>query len=82
MSNETEPSLPLDIPEQPEAVAGQKIGYARVSSKDQNLDRQLAALKKEKVFRIFTDTVSGSSTQRPVSMGRLIMCVPAINSLW
>lgn len=64
MSNETEPSLPLDIPEQSEVITGQKIGYARVSSKDQNLDRQLAALKKEKVFRIFTDTVSGSSTQR------------------
>lgn len=46
MSNETEPSLPLDIPEQSEAVAGQKIGYARVSSKDQNLDRQTAALKR------------------------------------
>ena len=71
MSNETEPSLPLDIPEQPEVVAGQKIGYARVSSKDQNLDRQLAALKKEKVFRIFTDTVSGSSTQRPGLDGAL-----------
>jgi len=71
MSNETEPSLPLDIPEQSEAVAGQKIGYARVSSKDQNLDRQLAALKKEKVFRIFTDTVSGSSTQRPGLDGAL-----------
>ena len=71
MSNETEPSLPLDISEQPEAVAGQKIGYARVSSKDQNLDRQLAALKKEKVFRIFTDTVSGSSTQRPGLDGAL-----------
>ena len=71
MANETEPSLPLDIPEQPEAVAGQKIGYARVSSKDQNLDRQLAALKKEKVFRIFTDTVSGLSTQRPGLDGAL-----------
>ena len=71
MSNETEPSLPLDIPEQPEVVAGQKIGYARVSSKDQNLDRQTAALKKEKVFRIFTDTVSGSSTQRPGLDGAL-----------
>ena len=43
MSNETEPSLPLDIPEQSEVIAGQKIGYARVSSKDQNLDRQTAA---------------------------------------
>ncbi|CAB0918294.1 MULTISPECIES: recombinase family protein [Corynebacterium] len=71
MSNETEPSLPLDLPEQPEVVTGQKIGYARVSSKDQNLDRQLAALKKEKVFRIFTDTVSGSSTQRPGLDGAL-----------
>jgi DNA invertase Pin-like site-specific DNA recombinase len=71
MSNETEPSLPLDIPEQPEVITGQKIGYARVSSKDQNLDRQTAALKKEKVFRIFTDTVSGSSTQRPGLDGAL-----------
>ena len=71
MANETEPSLPLDIPEQPEVVTGQKIGYARVSSKDQNLDRQLAALKKEKVFRVFTDTVSGSSTQRPGLDGAL-----------
>ncbi|MGV0391995.1 recombinase family protein [Corynebacterium phoceense] len=71
MSNETEPSLPLDLPEQPEVVTGQKVGYARVSSKDQNLDRQLAALKKEKVFRIFTDTVSGSSTQRPGLDGAL-----------
>ncbi|MBD0857375.1 recombinase family protein [Corynebacterium striatum] len=71
MSNETEPSLPLDITEQPEVVTGQKIGYARVSSKDQNLDRQLAALKKEKVFRVFTDTVSGSSTQRPGLDGAL-----------
>lgn len=71
MSNETEPSLPLDLPEQPEVIVGQKIGYARVSSKDQNLDRQLAALKKEKVFRVFTDTVSGSSPQRPGLDGAL-----------
>ena len=71
MSNETEPSLPLDLPERPEVVVGQKIGYARVSSKDQNLDRQTAALKKEKVFRVFTDTVSGSSTQRPGLDGAL-----------
>lgn len=71
MSNETDPSLPLDLPEQPEVVAGQKIGYARVSSKDQNLDRQLVALKKEKVFRVFTDTVSGSSPQRPGLDGAL-----------
>nr|WP_301515863.1 recombinase family protein [Corynebacterium flavescens] len=52
-------------------MAGQKIGYARVSSKDQNLERQTAALKKEKVFRIFTDTASGSSTHRPGLDGAL-----------
>ena len=65
MDNETEPSLPLDISEHSEVIAGQKVGYARVSSKDQNLERQTAALKKEKCFRIFDDTVSGSSTNRP-----------------
>lgn len=71
MINETEPSLPLDLPEQPKVITGQKVGYARVSSKDQNLERQTAALKKEKVFRIFIDTVSGSSTQRPGLDGAL-----------
>jgi DNA invertase Pin-like site-specific DNA recombinase len=71
MDNETEPSLPLEIPEQDEVIAGQKVGYARVSSKDQNLERQTAALKKEKCFRIFDDTVSGSSTDRPGLDGAL-----------
>src|SRR5699024_10980206 len=67
----TEPSLPLDIPEHSEVMSGQEIGYARVSSKDQNLERQTAALKKEKCFRIFDDTVSGSSTDRPGLDGAL-----------
>ncbi|AVK64178.1 Pin-related site-specific recombinase/DNA invertase [Lactobacillus sp. CBA3606] len=40
-----------------------KIGYARVSSKDQNLDRQLMALKD--VDQLFTDKLSGVNTQRP-----------------
>ncbi|CAB0530521.1 recombinase family protein [Corynebacterium diphtheriae] len=42
-----------------------------MSSKDQNLERQTAALKKEKCFRIFEDTVSGSSTNRPGVDGAL-----------
>lgn len=71
MANGTEQPLPLDIPEHSEVIAGQKVGYARVSSKDQNLERQTAALKKEKCFRIFTDTVSGSSTDRPGLDGAL-----------
>ena len=40
-----------------------KIGYARVSSKEQNLDRQLQAL--ESVSKVFSDKVSGATTERP-----------------
>ncbi len=40
-----------------------KIGYARVSSKTQNLDRQLKALKG--VSKIFSDKYSGKSVDRP-----------------
>ena len=40
-----------------------KIGYARVSSKEQHLDRQLAALKD--VDKLFADKLSGATTNRP-----------------
>ncbi|MDW5474046.1 recombinase family protein [Limosilactobacillus reuteri] len=40
-----------------------KIGYARVSSKEQHLDRQLAVLKD--VDKLFTDKLSGANTNRP-----------------
>lgn len=40
-----------------------KIGYARVSSKEQNLDRQLKALSH--VSKIFSDELSGKSIDRP-----------------
>ena len=40
-----------------------KIGYARVSSKEQHLDRQLAALKD--VDKLFTDKLSGANSNRP-----------------
>lgn len=36
-----------------------KIGYARVSSKEQNLDRQLQAL--QGVSKVFSDKLSGQS---------------------
>jgi len=39
------------------------IGYARVSSKEQHLDRQLAALKD--VDKLFTDKLSGANANRP-----------------
>jgi DNA invertase Pin-like site-specific DNA recombinase len=42
-----------------------KIGYARVSTQDQNLDLQLKALKKAGCHKIFREKVSGFNRQRP-----------------
>ena len=46
---------------------GQKIGYARVSTSDQDLDMQIDALIKKGCDRslIFTDQASGSKSFRP-----------------
>jgi len=41
---------------------GQKVGYIRVSSKEQNTIRQLDGIQLDKVF---TDTTSGKNTDRP-----------------
>ena len=43
-------------------MKGQKIGYVRVSSLEQNENRQLEG---EKLDRIFTDKASGKDTNRP-----------------
>lgn len=45
-----------------------KIGYARVSSKDQNLDRQIEILKAEGIDErdIYVEKESGKSFERPV----------------
>ncbi|MEM7172467.1 MAG: recombinase family protein [Pseudomonadota bacterium] len=39
------------------------IGYARVSTKGQNIDRQIAALRTAGVEKVFRDTASGKSTK-------------------
>ena len=41
-----------------------KIGYARVSTEDQNLDSQIDALKKEGCDDIFSEKMSGTSSER------------------
>ena len=43
-------------------MQGQRIGYIRVSSLDQNPDRQLEG---SQVGKVFTDKASGKDTQRP-----------------
>ncbi len=52
-------SLPLNLAEQPEAIAGETVGYARVSSKDQNLERQTELLRKEGVELNYLERSAG-----------------------
>lgn len=47
-----------------------RIGYARVSSKEQNLNRQIEALEKS-CSKIFSDKLSGKNTNRPALLDML-----------
>lgn len=58
MSRNTVPSESLD-------PVGQIVGYARVSTADQNLDRQTDRLTAAGAQRFFTDTITGSTRDRP-----------------
>ncbi|WP_223132620.1 recombinase family protein [Enterococcus gallinarum] len=49
-----------------------KIGYARVSSADQNLDRQLEALEKAKCKKIFFEKVSGKNTKDRTELNKML----------
>lgn len=55
----------LDVPE-PElpAVGGAKVGYARVSTSGQLLDRQITALTTAGCIRVFADKKSGKNAER------------------
>jgi len=46
-------------------VRSQKIGYARVSTTEQNLDRQLDLLRSCGVEKIYTEKMSGTKRDRP-----------------
>lgn len=54
---------------------GQKVGYARVSSHDQNLDRQLTELNDAGVKRIFEDKASGASIDARAGFQQLLRYV-------
>jgi DNA invertase Pin-like site-specific DNA recombinase len=49
-----------------------KIGYARVSSVAQNLDRQMGALCAERCDKVFAEKVSGKSTKNRPELERAI----------
>ena len=46
-------------------VKNMLVGYARVSTQDQNLDLQLSALKKIGCKKFYTDKMSGTRANRP-----------------
>ena len=46
-------------------MAGKTYGYARVSTREQNLDRQLDALHEFGVDEVFADKASGKDFERP-----------------
>ena len=48
-----------------------KIGYARVSTTDQNLEIQVAALNKAGCSRVFKEKISGARKERP-ELNRLL----------
>ena len=43
-------------------MKGQRVGYIRISSDDQNADRQLEGMELD---RLFTDKASGKDSKRP-----------------
>jgi DNA invertase Pin-like site-specific DNA recombinase len=53
----------MNLPVHP--LAGQRVGYARISSASQNLDGQTDALNAAGCEKIFADTASGKLTERP-----------------
>ncbi len=53
-----------------------RIGYARVSTTDQNLSLQKDALQGAGCARLFTDILSGARVERPGLAAALAECRP------
>lgn len=66
----------MDVP-----LTAMLIGYARVSTQQQNLDRQIAALNAAGCSRIFSEKASGKSIHNRPELERAIMALPTGGTL-
>ena len=77
MSDQTLASITASVLDQP-PVEPRLVGYARVSTDDQDLSLQIDALTKQGIPKssIFMDKLSGAKTERP----GLAKCLAALKS--
>ncbi len=57
--------IPDDLAPEPATLTGALVGYARTSTTNQILDRQLRALTEAGCIRVFADRQSGKNADRP-----------------